>query len=150
MRHKNQSCPLHFTLHGAVHFALLLFLSVPLVRCTSPENRLTDEAMRYDFFNTEDGIRIVGRAAMPEGSLSESYEDRKARCIESARQHANSKWLGLTEKAIELQTLWHHRLQKGARGPWQRCFDEATMLRYIPAGESCSVVMLYKCDPRDW
>jgi hypothetical protein len=106
--------------------------------------------MRYDFFHTGEGIRIIGTAAMPEGGLSESYEERKTRCIESARQHANSKWLGLTEKTIELQTLWLHRLQKGARGPWQRCLDEAKILRYIPGGDTCSVVMLYRCDPRDW
>lgn len=142
MRRKNHS----FIPHVRLLSLFFLFIS----GCQSSQIRVNDDAMLYDFYGMEDGIRIFGEARMPEGGLNASYEERKERCIEAAKQHANSKWLALTEKTIELQALWHDRLQRGAEGPWQRCFDEATMLRFIPAGATCRVVMLYRCDPRQW
>ncbi|MBW7857203.1 MAG: hypothetical protein H3C43_02630 [Leptonema sp. (in: Bacteria)] len=111
---------------------------------------MQDDAFRYDFFQTEEGIRIKGQGQMPIGSLSDSYEDRKAKCIEIAQMQANSKWLALTETTIELQTLWLNRLSKGAKGPWQKCLDDAKIERYLPEENGCAVVMLYRCDPRNW
>lgn len=107
--------------------------------------------MRYDFFFTKEGIRIVGRGQMPAASLDLSYDERREKCLASARRQADSKWLGVTEKTIELQTLWLDRLNRGARGPWQRCLDEGRLLRYLPeSADTCSIVVEYGCDPRDW
>lgn len=136
---------------GRLALPVLFGLSGLLPAACSGGNAVRDDAMRYDFFFTSDGIRIVGHGQMPPAGLDLSYEERRDKCIELARQHANSKWLGVTEKTIELQTLWLDRLRRGARGPWQRCLDEGRLLRYLPdAADACSIVVEYRCDPREW
>ena len=128
----------------------ILFLNLTFVGCSTAGSMVQDDAFRYDFFQTEEGFRIKGQSTMPTGSLSDSYEQRKTKCIEMARLEANSKWLALTETTIELQTLWLNRLKKGARGPWQKSLDGAEIERYLPEENGCTVVMLYRCDPRSW
>jgi len=147
MRHKNTDV---ISMIFRLLTLLQLLFGMSLAGCASYTTTVDDDSYRYDFYSTADGLRILASASMPPLALNGSYDDQKQRCIQAARQKADSKWLALTETTIEVQTLWYQRLQRGASGPWQRCFDKATVLRYIPSGESCSVVMLYSCDPRDW
>lgn len=135
---------------GCLRRACLFTVSAILAACSSV-GAVKDDSLRYDFFYTPEGIRIIGQARMPAGGIDLSYQEKRDRCQALAKRHADSKWLGATEKTIELQTLWLDRLNRGARGPWQKCLDEAKILRFMPESvDSCSVVVLYSCDPQKW
>ncbi len=128
----------------------MFLISVTLSACSSIVP-VADDALRYDFFFTPEGIRIVGQGKMPAGSIDLTYQERKEQCQILAKRHADSKWLGVTEKTVEMQTLWLDRLNRGAKGPWQKCLDEAKIIRFIPeSADACSIVVQYPCDPRRW
>jgi cyclopropane fatty-acyl-phospholipid synthase-like methyltransferase len=104
----------------------------------------------YDFFYGENYFQIMGEARFQDKSLR-SYEETLKQCVKEAKVHADSKWLGVTEKYIESQRLWHDRLKSNYYSLWKKCFDEATIKEVIPIyPDRCKIIVHYYCDPQKW
>lgn len=110
-----------------------------------------DKNHEYDFYFGKEYIQIIGKGETKNLNNKESYSKKLEECVKEAKIYADSKWLGITEKYIELQTLWYDRLKNHYYSHWKTCFENAKIIQRIPIyPNQCKIVVHYFCNPFKW
>ncbi|MFN3603899.1 MAG: hypothetical protein ACK4UJ_04220 [Leptonema sp. (in: bacteria)] len=113
-------------------------------------NPTEDKNYHYDFYFGKDYLQILGKGTMP-SSEDLPYIKKLEQCVQDAKMYSDSKWLGITEKYIELQTLWYDRLKSNYYSHWKICLNNAKIVKIIPIYPgTCRIVVHYFCNPMDW
>lgn len=133
------------------NFIHLFFVFAFLWNCQteSKRNRVPQDN-QYDFYFGTNYLQIIGTAKIPDFPR-ESFARRLELCVNEAKIHAHSKWLGVTEKYVESQKLWLEQLQNNYYSLWKPCLDSAKIHKVIPVyPDECKIIIHYSCDPRKW
>jgi len=114
-----------------------------------------DEMQEYYFYRNRS--QIHGLAKLPvrltpgDPPALATLSERRSRCVTSAVQDAQARFLALTKSDQQDIAEWKARIAMGARRDWGSCFDGASVrgVFYEPP-DVCRVVMIFPCLPGEY